>query len=418
VWIDPYAPIFTDAAGTTAATTGDPVGNVQCYATGNDYTQSNASNKPTLATGPVLTGGHSKTLAGAPGSTGAQKIIIATNDGILVADADLASSFIIPNISNTRGIFAGTLTAGDIARLKTYAVTEGAADDDFSGITDFTNYFRDFSFLTSFPLLDTSSGEDFSEAWRDCSGLTSFPLLDVSSGTSFRVAWDGCSGFTNFPLLDVSSGIDFNFAWRDCSGLTSFPLLNTSSGTSFEETWNNCSGLTSFPLLDVSSGTSFDETWMSCTSLTSFPLLDTSSGTDFTNTWRNCTSLTSFPALDLSSGIVFDRTWRFCINLVSFPLLDVSSGTNFYGAWSLCSSLANFPANFFDGCSATDFTDAFLDTALSQTSIDNILVSIESNGTSNGTFLQSGGSAPSSVGEAAIDSLRGRGWTVTVTGGY
>jgi len=33
-------------------------------------------------------------------------------------------------------------------------------------------------------------------------------------------------------------------------------------------------------------------------------------------------------------------------------------------------------------------------------------------------FDQSGGSAPSSTGEAAIDTLRSRGWTVTVTGGY
>ena len=33
-------------------------------------------------------------------------------------------------------------------------------------------------------------------------------------------------------------------------------------------------------------------------------------------------------------------------------------------------------------------------------------------------FNQSGGSAPSATGEAAIDTLRSRGWTVTVTGGY
>jgi hypothetical protein len=46
------------------------------------------------------------------------------------------------------------------------------------------------------------------------------------------------------------------------------------------------------------------------------------------------------------------------------------------------------------------------------------LVSINSNGTSDGDFDQSGGSAPSATGEAAIDALRGRGWTVTVTGGY
>jgi hypothetical protein len=49
-----------------------------------------------------------------------------------------------------------------------------------------------------------------------------------------------------------------------------------------------------------------------------------------------------------------------------------------------------------------------------------VLVSLVASGISAGTrvFNQSGGSAPSSTGEAAIDTLRSRGWTVTVTGGY
>jgi len=47
-------------------------------------------------------------------------------------------------------------------------------------------------------------------------------------------------------------------------------------------------------------------------------------------------------------------------------------------------------------------------------------VSLVASGIAAGTrvFKQSGGSAPSSTGEAAIDTLRSRGWTVTVTGGY
>jgi hypothetical protein len=47
-------------------------------------------------------------------------------------------------------------------------------------------------------------------------------------------------------------------------------------------------------------------------------------------------------------------------------------------------------------------------------------VSLVASGISAGTrvFDQSDGSAPSSTGEAAIDTLRSRGWTVTVTGGY
>jgi len=45
-------------------------------------------------------------------------------------------------------------------------------------------------------------------------------------------------------------------------------------------------------------------------------------------------------------------------------------------------------------------------------------VSIAASPVDEGVFGQSGGSAPSSNGEAAIDTLRSRGWTVTVTGGY
>jgi len=47
-------------------------------------------------------------------------------------------------------------------------------------------------------------------------------------------------------------------------------------------------------------------------------------------------------------------------------------------------------------------------------------VSLVASGIAAGTrvFGQSGGSAPSAAGEAAIDTLRSRGWTVTVTGGY
>ena len=97
---------------------------------------------------------------------------------------------------------------------------------------------------------------------------------------------------------------------------------------------------------------------------------------------------------------------------------DTSNGAIFTYAWYGCSGLTSFPTNFFDNCLATNFTNAFTNTNLSQESIDGILVSINSNATSNGTFNQSGGSAPSAAGEAAITAMRSRGWTVTVTGGF
>jgi hypothetical protein len=239
----------------------------------------------------------------------------------------------------------GALSASDTEAAITYLRDNGGGPN-YGGVTNFTNFWRDRSEITSFPLVDTSAGTNFQSAWRGCSSLTSFPLINTAAGTSFQDAWFGCSSLTSFPLINTSAGTSFQGAWRGCSSLTSFPLINTAAGTNFTQTWFGCSSLT------------------------------------------------------------------------SFPLINTSAGTNFSFAWQNCTSLATFPANFFDGCAATNFTNAFTSTALNQASIDGILVSINSNGTSNGTFNQSGGSAPSATGEAAIDALRARGWTISVTGGY
>jgi hypothetical protein len=215
----------------------------------------------------------------------------------------------------------GALSAGDAAATEAYFVENGATAS-YGAVTNFNSFWKDWSELTSFPLIDTSAGTDFTNAWRGCSSLTSFPLIDTSAGTDFELAWWECSSLTSFPLIDTSSGTSFSLAWRNCSSLTSFPLIDTSSGDSFAFAWNNCSSLTSFP------------------------------------------------------------------------------------------------ANAFDNIKGGDFTEAFRNTALTQTSIDNVLVSLVASGIAAGVFNQSGGSAPSSTGEAAIDTLRSRGWTVTVTGGY
>lgn len=80
--------------------------------------------------------------------------------------------------------------------------------------------------------------------------------------------------------------------------------------------------------------------------------------------------------------------------------------------------LVTVPSDIFSTTNCTDFWQAFANTNLSQTSIDTILVNLAARGTSNGVFDQSGGTAPSATGEAAVDTLRGRGWDVDVTGGY
>jgi len=98
---------------------------------------------------------------------------------------------------------------------------------------------------------------------------------------------------------------------------------------------------------------------------------------------------------------------------------DLSSVINASNVSNGCSGLTDvIVGTAFDNTPCTNFTNAFLNTNLSQASIDKILISINNAGTSNGTFNQSGGSAPSAAGEAAITAMRSRGWTVTVTGGF
>jgi len=140
-----------------------------------------------------------------------------------------------------------------------------------------------------------------------------------------------------------------------------------------------------------------------CTSLTTLDVSgwDTSSVTFFDNFVRDCSSLTT---LDVSN-------W------------DTSSVTDFRNFVRDCSSLTTVTVNGgtgnpFADSPCTDYINAFNNTNLTQQSIDDILVAINAAGTSNGDFDQSGGSAPSATGEAAIDAMRARGWTISATGGY
>ena len=142
---------------------------------------------------------------------------------------------------------------------------------------------------------------------------------------------------------------------------------------------------------------------------------------DFINYWKNRNEITDFPLIDTSSGTDFFAAWQDCSSLTSFPPIDTSSGISFFAAWLQCSLLTSFPANAFDNVKGGNFGRVFESTNLNEASIDGILVSLVTSGISTGTlqFGQSGGSAPSvGTGQPAIDTLRSRGWTVTVTGGY
>jgi len=311
------------------------------------------------------------------------------------------------------GGFTGTMVLATDQGTASYGVTIPAGAYDIGGM-----YFPGTALVGQLIRDGSLSAQEAAatEAYFVAAGATA----SYGAVTSFNSFWRDWSEITSFPVIDTSSGTDFSLAWRGCTSLTSFPVIDTSSGTIFREPWRDCSSLTTFPVIDTSSGTDFSKAWQNCSSLTTFPLIDTSSGTDFSLAWQKCSSLTTFPVIDTSSGTDFSLAWRGCSILTTFPVIDTSSGTDFNSAWENCNSLTTFPANAFDNVSGGNFTNAFFNTALTQTSIDNVLVSLVASGINAGTrvFDQSGGSAPSSTGEAAIDTLRSRGWSVTVTGGY
>jgi hypothetical protein len=359
-------------------------------------------------------------------------------------DCSSLTSFPLINTSASTSFFQ---TWNNCSNLTSFPLINTSAGTNFSGAwnncfsltsfplidpsagTNFFNAWNNCSSLTSFPLIDTSAGTVFVNAWNNCSSLTSFPLINTSAGTSFSGAWANCSSLTSFPLIDTSAGTNFNRVWENCSSLTSFPLINTSAGTSFSGAWNSCSSLTSFPLIDTSAGTTFLDAWLNCSSLTSFPLINTSAGTDFSQAWRNCSALTSFPLIDTSAGKNFARAWRACASLTAFPALDFDAAvglasdasTIFTGlreAWMSCTALADFPPNLFDNTTCTRYLDAFLGCALTATSIENILVSINTANTSNGNLTLSGGTNAvkttwTANANTAYDALVARGWTIT-----
>jgi len=363
-WYGPsdLSTLFQDSAGTTPVTTaGQPVGRMlDNSGRANHAVQATAAARPTYETAPdrvTIDGVDDRMTVTVPAGGFTGTMVLATDQGTASYGVTITAGAY--DIGGRDGqYFPGNAIVGQVIRDGALSEGEAAATEAY--------------FVENGATAGYGSVTDFSNYWRDWSEITSFPLINTSAGT------------------------DFTNAWRDCASLTSFPLIDTSAGTRFVQAWRGCNSLTSFPLIDTSSGDDFFAAWIGCSGLTSFPLIDTSSVTRFQQAWRNCSSLTSF------------------------PLIDTSSANSFPGAWRNCSSLTSFPANAFDNVKGGDFTDAFTNTALTQTSIDNILVSLVTSGIATGTrvFEQSGGSAPSSTGEAAIDTLRSRGWTVTVTGGY
>jgi len=261
-------------------------------------------------------------------------------------------------------------------------------DTDFTIFNNDSINFFEFSVTSSSFQITTGGGTYLYNVTADdgysATGLTGDHLINFTGVSEpHKVSISGV-----FPAFDFTGNADD----VKIVELSNFGIYGLGS-TSQEDAFNGCTNLT----ITATDGGNFEnvtdltDSFLGCSSLTSFPFIDTSKVEDFNATFRNCTSLTDFPLLDFSSGLYFTNTWQNCTNL------------------------KHFPANAFDSCLGIDFTDAFTNTNLSEQSIDGILVSLDAAGQSNGTFTQSGGDAPSSVGLAAKTSLEAKGWTISVT---
>lgn len=171
-------------------------------------------------------------------------------------------------------------------------------------------------------------------------------------------------------------------------------------------------------------GDTLQSAWRKTLSLTTFcksKMMDVSKVTDFQYTWRDCENLEEFPRLNFKNGEDFLRAWQACKKLTSFPACDFSSGTDFRKAWHRCEALTTFPPNQFDntGTLRPDaFAEAFNECALTAQSIENILVSLDTNGAPNIELgLKDGTNAGKSTWSQdavdAYDNLNNKGWTIT-----
>jgi hypothetical protein len=169
-------------------------------------------------------------------------IVVATLEGTYSANISLnastqydlqargvASSANVGFLKNVIGylITPSQLSDSEITKIEAYFVDKGAAARSaFGGVTEFALAWRDCFLLTSFPLIDTSSGENFTYAWYNCYSLTTFPagFFDSWSPASlnngvFNVTWDGCTSLTAQSVENILTSLDTSGVYGTNTGL-------------------------------------------------------------------------------------------------------------------------------------------------------------------------------------------------------
>mgnify|MGYP003115402415 CR=1 FL=1 len=167
-----------------------------------------------------------------------------------------------------------------------------------------------------------------------------------------------------------------------------------------------------------------DSCFRSCENLEEIiaPYYSFSSVTTFRRTFRDLHSLKVFPFIETRGIGNFENFCWGQNQLTTFPKLDFRAATKFNSAWRNCQSLAHFPPNMFDITSghggADSFDGAWNNCALTAQSIENILTSLDTNGSTNVNLGITGGtnagaSTWSTAATTAYNNLITKGWNIS-----
>lgn len=294
--------------------------------------------------------------------------------------------------------------------------------------------------------------QDLSDAWdialmfRGCQNMLSLGDVDCSS-------IDGSHGFPDLPA-DYGGGHMEEFA-NGCSKITGLNLTNTSNVPDANLTFANCWALTCINTggapIDFTSvkdaNMLFYQNYL-LGSKESFPAITFEKCGDFRSAFRRIGAdelddvtvhrLRDFPSLDYGTGLngikkfgdapgdflyeYGDGAWQeSSIATFGTPLNNSFDLGRFDHAWSGCRHLTTFPANVFDNNTGTGYYRAFNDTSLGYASIENIVVSIDTAGVSNGALglTNFSGLKPHSNWTAAaktsLSNLLSKGWSIEYT---
>ncbi len=293
---------------------------------------------------------------------------------------------------------------------------------DTSAATSLSGTFGRNSFVIS-PSIDSSNCTDFTGVMNQNTLLTTQLAWDTSSGLNFSTAWDRCSSLASFPALDFSNATSLEGTFSD-TGLTSFPPVTMPTGP-FSATgmFDECSDLAGGSSLDFSNCTYARALFRSCVILSTMPAIDAPNNTDLYQAYRGC-AFTTVVAMNTGSVEVFSGIFQDIAALDDVSELanwDLSSATAFTSAFNLCSSLTDFPANVFDttGTLASNaFDSTWKGSALTAQSIENVLVSLDTNGASNITLgiddgTNAGQSTWTAAANTAYTNLINKGWTIS-----